>query len=159
MWFLNWVYELIWWFSTVCYFHYSCGCTYTFIVTIPDCILSCGRYAEILGDFKKDPESHGGPPDCIVSHIWWNYWLVLVLSVIDCFVYLIISFFCFLTIWDGVVFQLLCRIRDQILRELGFRDIFKKVKASVNFECNTFTMDSKRKPSFLEKRIIIIITM
>ncbi|KAB1207642.1 hypothetical protein CJ030_MR7G019004, partial [Morella rubra] len=25
----------------------------------------CGRYAEILEDFKKDPESHGGPPDCI----------------------------------------------------------------------------------------------
>ncbi|EXB40430.1 hypothetical protein L484_013733 [Morus notabilis] len=23
------------------------------------------RYAEILEDFKKDPESHGGPPDCI----------------------------------------------------------------------------------------------
>lgn len=25
------------------------------------------RYAEILEDLKKDPESHGGPPDCIVS--------------------------------------------------------------------------------------------
>ncbi|KAK8698737.1 hypothetical protein V6N13_114846 [Hibiscus sabdariffa] len=46
------------------------------------------RYADILDDIKKDPESHGGPPDCI----------------------------------------LLCRIREQILRELGFRDIFKKVK-------------------------------
>ncbi|XP_044489583.1 damage-control phosphatase At2g17340-like isoform X1 [Mangifera indica] len=50
------------------------------------------RYAEILEDFKKDPESHGGPPDCI----------------------------------------LLCRIREQILRELGFRDIFKKVKDEEN---------------------------
>lgn len=50
------------------------------------------RYGEILEDFKKDPESHGGPPDCI----------------------------------------LLCRIREQILRELGFRDIFKKVKDEEN---------------------------
>lgn len=24
------------------------------------------RYTEILEDLKKDPESHGGPPDCIV---------------------------------------------------------------------------------------------
>ncbi|KAK6916837.1 Damage-control phosphatase ARMT1-like, metal-binding domain [Dillenia turbinata] len=50
------------------------------------------RYSEILEDMKKDPESHGGPPDCI----------------------------------------LLCRIREQILRELGFRDIFKKVKDEEN---------------------------
>ncbi|XP_054787660.1 damage-control phosphatase At2g17340-like isoform X2 [Prosopis cineraria] len=50
------------------------------------------RYAEILEDFKNDPESHGGPPDCI----------------------------------------LLCRLREQILRELGFRDIFKKVKDEEN---------------------------
>ncbi|XVF67113.1 hypothetical protein PTKIN_Ptkin10aG0094600 [Pterospermum kingtungense] len=50
------------------------------------------RYAEILEDLKKDPESHGGPPDCI----------------------------------------LLCRLREQILRELGFRDIFKKVKDEEN---------------------------
>ncbi|RVW48346.1 Uncharacterized protein CK203_069555 [Vitis vinifera] len=46
------------------------------------------RYSEILEDLKKDPESHGGPPDCV----------------------------------------LLCRLREQVLRELGFRDIFKKVK-------------------------------
>ncbi|XP_065854236.1 damage-control phosphatase At2g17340 [Euphorbia lathyris] len=50
------------------------------------------RYSEILDDLKKDPESHGGPPDCI----------------------------------------LLCRLREQILRELGFRDIFKKVKDEEN---------------------------
>ncbi|KAI3795643.1 hypothetical protein L1987_38299 [Smallanthus sonchifolius] len=50
------------------------------------------RYAEILEDFKKDPEGHGGPPDCI----------------------------------------LLCRIRELILREVGFRDIFKKVKDEEN---------------------------
>ncbi|KDP47020.1 hypothetical protein JCGZ_10747 [Jatropha curcas] len=50
------------------------------------------RYSEILEDLKKDPESHGGPPDCI----------------------------------------LLCRLREQILRELGFRDIFKKVKYEEN---------------------------
>ncbi|KAJ7980167.1 Pantothenate kinase [Quillaja saponaria] len=50
------------------------------------------RYAEILEDFKKDPESHGGPPDGI----------------------------------------LLCRLREQILRELGLRDIFKKVKDEEN---------------------------
>ncbi|PKA60375.1 Uncharacterized protein AXF42_Ash008435 [Apostasia shenzhenica] len=50
------------------------------------------RYTEILEDLKNDPESHGGPPDCI----------------------------------------LLCRLREQILRELGFRDIFKKVKDDEN---------------------------
>ncbi|KAJ7955000.1 Pantothenate kinase [Quillaja saponaria] len=50
------------------------------------------RYAQILEDFKKDPESHGGPPDC----------------------------------------TLLCRLREQVLRELGFRDIFKKVKEEEN---------------------------
>ncbi|XP_021713863.1 uncharacterized protein At2g17340-like [Chenopodium quinoa] len=50
------------------------------------------RYGEILEDLKKDPESHGGPPDCI----------------------------------------LLCRLREQVLRELGFRDIFKKVKDDEN---------------------------
>lgn len=27
------------------------------------------RYSEMLEDLKKDPESHGGPPDCIVSII------------------------------------------------------------------------------------------
>ncbi|XP_068322811.1 damage-control phosphatase At2g17340-like [Pyrus communis] len=50
------------------------------------------RYTEILEDLKKDPESHGGPPDCI----------------------------------------LLCRLREQVLRELGFQDIFKKVKDEEN---------------------------
>ncbi|KAL9231781.1 hypothetical protein vseg_006958 [Gypsophila vaccaria] len=50
------------------------------------------RYGEILEDIKKDPESHGGPPDCI----------------------------------------LLCRLREVLLRELGFRDIFKKVKDEEN---------------------------
>ncbi|KAL9244912.1 hypothetical protein vseg_018626 [Gypsophila vaccaria] len=50
------------------------------------------RYSEILEDMKKDPESHGGPPDCI----------------------------------------LLCRLREQVLREVGFRDIFKKVKDEEN---------------------------
>ncbi|KAK1379298.1 Damage-control phosphatase [Heracleum sosnowskyi] len=55
------------------------------------------RYTDILEDFKKDPESHGGPPDCI----------------------------------------LLCRIREQILRELGFRDIFKKVKDEENSKAIT----------------------
>ncbi|GMP64506.1 hypothetical protein CsSME_00025747 [Camellia sinensis var. sinensis] len=64
--------------------------------TVPDAHIKAEkfaqRYTEILEDFKKDPESHGGPPDCI----------------------------------------LLCRIRDQILREVGFRDIFKKVKDEEN---------------------------
>ncbi|RAL39779.1 unnamed protein product [Cuscuta campestris] len=50
------------------------------------------RYAGILEDLKKDPESHGGPPDCI----------------------------------------LLCRLREQVLREVGFRDIFKRVKDEEN---------------------------
>ncbi|CAI9284746.1 unnamed protein product [Lactuca saligna] len=55
------------------------------------------RYTEILEDFKKDPESHGGPPDCI--H--------------------------------------LCRMRELILREVGFRDIFKKVKEEENAKAIT----------------------
>ncbi|GAB2218177.1 hypothetical protein Droror1_Dr00001395 [Drosera rotundifolia] len=50
------------------------------------------RYGEILEDLKKDPESHGGPPDCI----------------------------------------LLCRLRELVLHEIGFRDIFKKVKDEEN---------------------------
>ncbi|XP_062081505.1 damage-control phosphatase At2g17340-like [Humulus lupulus] len=64
--------------------------------TVPDAPIKAEkfaqRYAELLEDFKKDPESHGGPPDCV----------------------------------------LLCRLREQILRELGFRDIFKKVKDEEN---------------------------
>lgn len=35
--------------------------------------------------------------------------------------------------WSFFIWQLLCRIRELILRELGFRDIFKKVK--VWFPC------------------------
>merc|ERR1712183_837880 len=39
--------------------------------TVPDAPIKADkfaqRYAEILEDFKKDPESHGGPPDGIVS--------------------------------------------------------------------------------------------
>ncbi|KAJ8641060.1 hypothetical protein MRB53_017754 [Persea americana] len=50
------------------------------------------RYTAILEDLKRDPQSHGGPPDGI----------------------------------------LLCRLREQVLRELGFRDIFKKVKDDEN---------------------------
>lgn len=31
------------------------------------------RYTEILEDLKANPESHGGPPDCIVSmHAFYN---------------------------------------------------------------------------------------
>ncbi|KAM5569867.1 hypothetical protein ABKV19_006453 [Rosa sericea] len=33
--------------------------------------------------------------------------------------------------------QLLCRLREQILRELGFRDIFKKVKDEENAKAIT----------------------
>ncbi|XP_078444062.1 damage-control phosphatase At2g17340-like [Wolffia australiana] len=50
------------------------------------------RYTAILEGLKSNPESHGGPPDCI----------------------------------------LLCQLREQVLRELGFRDIFKKVKDDEN---------------------------
>ncbi|URE41803.1 AT hook motif domain containing protein [Musa troglodytarum] len=50
------------------------------------------RYTAMLEDMKKNPESNGGPPDCV----------------------------------------LLCRLREQVLRELGFRDIFKKVKDEEN---------------------------
>ncbi|XP_006364340.1 uncharacterized protein At2g17340 isoform X1 [Solanum tuberosum] len=64
--------------------------------TVPDALSRAEkfahRYTEILEDLKKDPKSHGGPPDGI----------------------------------------LLCRLREQVLRELGFRDIFKKVKDEEN---------------------------
>lgn len=65
--------------------------------TVPDALSGAKkfahRYTEILEDLKKDPKSHGGPPDGI----------------------------------------LLCRLREQVLRELGFRDIFKKVKLAELF--------------------------
>ncbi|XWS54435.1 hypothetical protein CRYUN_Cryun10bG0089300 [Craigia yunnanensis] len=62
------------------------------------------RYSEILDDLKKDPESHGGPPDGI----------------------------------------LLCRLREQVLRELGFRDIFKKVKDEENAKAVSIFLDVVR---------------
>ncbi|KAK9667042.1 hypothetical protein RND81_14G228300 [Saponaria officinalis] len=69
--------------------------------TIPDAKDRAGkfaqRYGEMLEDIKKDPQSHGGPPDCI----------------------------------------LLCRLREVLLRELGFRDIFKKVKDEENAKALT----------------------
>uniref|UniRef100_A0A0D6R5X5 Damage-control phosphatase ARMT1-like metal-binding domain-containing protein n=1 Tax=Araucaria cunninghamii TaxID=56994 RepID=A0A0D6R5X5_ARACU len=55
------------------------------------------RYGQILDELEADPESHGGPPDCI----------------------------------------LLCRLREQCLREFGFRDIFKKVKDEENTKALT----------------------
>lgn len=30
-------------------------------------MMSSCRFGEILDDLEKDPESHGGPPDCVVS--------------------------------------------------------------------------------------------
>ncbi|KAL0365766.1 UNVERIFIED_CONTAM: Damage-control phosphatase [Sesamum angustifolium] len=62
------------------------------------------RYAEILEDLKRDPESHGGPPDCI----------------------------------------LLCQLREQVLREVGFRDIFKKVKEEENAKAISLFQDVVR---------------
>ncbi|KAG6709071.1 hypothetical protein I3843_06G108600 [Carya illinoinensis] len=73
--------------------------------TVPDANIKAEvfaqRYTEILEEFKKDPESHGGPPDCI----------------------------------------LLCRVREQVLRELGFRDIFKKVKDEENAKAISLFVD------------------
>lgn len=68
------------------------------------------RYSKILEDLKKDPESHGGPPDCI----------------------------------------LLCRLREQILRELGFRDIFKKVKDEENAKAISLFEDVVRLSDAIE---------
>ncbi|KAK1256493.1 hypothetical protein QJS04_geneDACA010412 [Acorus gramineus] len=59
------------------------------------------RYTAILEELKRNPESHGGPPDCI----------------------------------------LLCRIQEQVLRELGFVDIFKKVKDEENAKAIAFFED------------------
>jgi len=49
----------------------------------------------------------------------------------------------------GGIFQLLCRLRELVLRELGFRDIFKKVKVSLTVIWDAIcycyaTMDNKR---------------
>ncbi|KAI4387664.1 hypothetical protein MLD38_000080 [Melastoma candidum] len=64
--------------------------------TVPDAAVKARmfaeRYSQILEHMKRDPQSHGGPPDCI----------------------------------------LLCRIREQVLGDLGFRDIFKRVKEEEN---------------------------
>ncbi|KAJ0641185.1 putative damage-control phosphatase [Helianthus annuus] len=78
------------------------------------------RYGEILEDFKKDPESHGGPPDCIVSKIFLYSIRKIVMMLRS-----------MLDVLLGVL-QLLCRIHELILREVGFRDIFKKVKDEEN---------------------------
>jgi uncharacterized protein with ATP-grasp and redox domains len=69
--------------------------------TVPDAPLKAEKFAQrytaILEEIKKNPESHGGPPDCI----------------------------------------LLCRLREVILRELGFVDIFKRVKDEENAKAMT----------------------
>ncbi|XP_028796450.1 uncharacterized protein At2g17340-like isoform X2 [Neltuma alba] len=62
------------------------------------------RYAEMLEDFKKNPESHG-----------WRL--------------------------DGII---ICRLREQVLRELGFRDIFKRVKEEENANAMTLFEDVVR---------------
>ncbi|KAI0519598.1 hypothetical protein KFK09_007049 [Dendrobium nobile] len=69
------------------------------------------RYTEILEDMKKDPESHGGPPDCI----------------------------------------LLCRLREQALREFGFRDIFKKVKDEENAKAISLFEDVVRRNDAIDE--------
>ncbi|XVE66476.1 hypothetical protein DITRI_Ditri08aG0082600 [Diplodiscus trichospermus] len=62
------------------------------------------RYTEILDDLKKDPESHGRPPNCILP----------------------------------------CRLHEQVLRELGFTDIFKKVKDEENAKAISSFLDVVR---------------
>ncbi|XP_054779067.1 damage-control phosphatase At2g17340-like [Prosopis cineraria] len=62
------------------------------------------RYAEILEEFKKNPESHR-----------WSL--------------------------DGII---ICRLREQVLRELGFRDIFKQVKEEENEKAMTLFQDVVR---------------
>ncbi|KAG5394262.1 hypothetical protein IGI04_024225 [Brassica rapa subsp. trilocularis] len=75
------------------------------------------RYGGILEDWKKDPESHGGPPDGVVSQK--N-------GPLNCSDEL-----CFT--WSFMVcLQSLGRAREHLLRELGFMDIFKKVKDEEN---------------------------
>ncbi|KAF3325548.1 pantothenate kinase 4 [Carex littledalei] len=69
--------------------------------TVPDAPVKAEKFAQrytaILEEIKKNPESHGGPPDCI----------------------------------------LLCRLREVVLRELGFVDIFKRVKDDENAKAMT----------------------
>lgn len=47
-------------------------------------------------------------------------------SIVDSLIY-------FFSLFSGI-FKLLCRLREQVLRELGFRDIFKKVKVNVRLK-------------------------
>ncbi|CAI6001136.1 unnamed protein product [Closterium sp. NIES-65] len=65
------------------------------------------RLASMLDDFDNDPESHGGPPDVMVSGAVWWY------AVVVC---------------GGMWCCLLYRLRDICLRELGFEDIYRHAK-------------------------------
>ncbi|KAJ1699920.1 hypothetical protein LUZ63_008432 [Rhynchospora breviuscula] len=69
--------------------------------TVPDAPAKADKFAQrytaMLEEMKKNPESYGGPPDCI----------------------------------------LLCRLREVVLRELGFVDIFRKVKDEENAKAMT----------------------
>ncbi|CAB4291039.1 unnamed protein product [Prunus armeniaca] len=82
------------------------------------------RYSGILEDLKKDPESHGGPPDGIVSSKF--VWLLVFVAVVISSHLLTMEHFC----WGEI--GSLCRLREQVLKELGFKDIFKKVKDEEN---------------------------
>ncbi|KAJ7555868.1 hypothetical protein O6H91_05G058000 [Diphasiastrum complanatum] len=62
------------------------------------------RFGQMLDDIQANPESHGGPPDCI----------------------------------------LLCRLRELCLRELGFRDIYKKIKDEENAKAIVLFQDVVR---------------
>ena len=79
------------------YFFYIVVCCIEFSNDIFGFCIPWNRYADILEDFKKDPESHGGPPDCIVCSILFLalYHNSLMMCLITFFV------FSFLTFWLG----------------------------------------------------------
>jgi hypothetical protein len=124
------------------------------------------RFAEILDDLEKDPESHGGPPDCVASPpsfdisgkntglpclgtvrpVLHEHLLLQCVYGAACSHISVTSAIetalCYKHFLEdsmlrtylhrmnslNLLKQLLVRLREQVLREVGFEDIFKKVK-------------------------------
>lgn len=77
------------------YYFYILVCSIEFSNYIFGLCIPWKRYSDILEDFKKDPESHGGPPDCIVCSILFLalYPNSLMMCLITFFVFFFFNFF------------------------------------------------------------------